>query len=168
VFISRWDVAVAGQVPEKLRGQLGIAIAKRTYAAANELLSSERWRRVYNFGARPQRLLFASTGNKDPKASELLYVQALAAPYTVNTMPEATLKALAAHGELSGLMAEDGGDSEAMLAEFGKAGIDIDALAARLQDEGAKSFVASWQDLMGVIASKSALLGKSNPLKAAG
>jgi transaldolase len=168
VFISRWDVAVADKVPEKLRGQLGIAIAMRTYKAASALLSSERWRRVYNFGARPQRLLLASTGNKDPKASELLYVQALAAPYTVNTMPEATLKALAAHGELAGLMPADGGDCEAVLAEFGKAGIDIDALAARLQDEGAKSFVASWNDLMGVIESKSASLGKSNPLKAAG
>ena len=168
MFISRWDVAVADKVPEKLRNQLGIAIAKRTYKAASALLSSERWRRVYNFGARPQRLLLASTGTKDPKASELLYVEALAAPYTVNTMPEATLKALAAHGNLTGLMPADGGDCEDVLAEFGKAGIDIDALAARLQDEGAKSFVASWNDLMAVIASKSAALGKSNPLKAAG
>jgi transaldolase len=168
VFISRWDVAVADKVPEKLRNQLGIAIAKRTYKAASALLSSERWRRAYNFGARPQRLLLASTGTKDPKASELLYVQALAAPYTVNTMPEATLKALAAHGDLTGLMPADGGDCETVLAELGKAGIDVDALAARLQDEGAKSFVASWNDLMAVIASKSAALGKSNPLKAAG
>jgi transaldolase len=168
LFISRWDVAVAGKVPEKLRDQLGIAIAKRTYAAASSLLSSERWRRVYNFGARPQRPLWASTGNKDPKASEILYIQALAAPYTVNTMPEATLKALATRSELAELMPADGGDCETVLAEFGKAGIDIDALAARLQDEGAKSFVASWNDLMAVIASKSASLGKSNPLKAAG
>jgi transaldolase len=168
VFISRWDVAVADKVPDKLRNQLGIAIARRTYKAASALLSSERWRRAYNFGARPQRLLLASTGTKDPKASELLYVQALAAPYTVNTMPEATLKALAAHGELTGLMPADGGACEAVLAELGKAGIDIDALAARLQVEGAKSFVASWNDLMAVIASKSASLGKSNPLKAAG
>jgi transaldolase len=168
VFISRWDVAVADKVPEKLRNQLGIAIAKRTYKAASSLLSSERWRRAYNFGARPQRLLLASTGNKDPKAADLLYVQALAAPYTVNTMPEATLKALAAHSNLTKLMPQDGGDCEAVLAEFGKAGIDVDALAARLQDEGAKSFVSSWNDLMAVIASKSAALGKSNPLKAAG
>jgi transaldolase len=151
-----------------MRNQLGIAIAKRTYKAASALLSSDRWRRAYNFGARPQRLLLASTGTKDPKASPLLYIQALAAPYTVNTMPQATLKALAAHGELTGLMPADGGDCEAVLAEFGKAGIDIDALAARLQDEGAKSFVASWNELIGVIASKSASLGKSNPLKAAG
>jgi transaldolase len=167
LFVSRWDVAVADKVPEKLRNQLGIAITKRTYAAANALLSSERWRRVYNFGARPQRPLWASTGTKDPKAPALLYVQALASPYTVNTMPEATLKALAGHSELSGLMPQDGGDCEEVLAEFGKAGIDIDALAARLQDEGAKSFVASWNDLMGVIASKSAALGKGSPLRAA-
>jgi len=168
VFISRWDVAVSGKVPENLRNQLGIAIAKRTYKAASELLSSERWRRVYNFGARPQRLLLASTGTKDPKASEILYVQALAAPYTVNTMPENTLKALAAHSAWSGLMAQDGGDCEAVLAEFGKAGVDIDALAARLLDEGAKSFVASWNELMGVIASKSAAIGKSAPVKVGG
>lgn len=168
LFVSRWDVAVADKVPEKLRNQLGIAITKRTYAAANALLSSERWRRVYNFGARPQRPLWASTGTKDPKAPALLYVQALASPYTVNTMPEATLKALAGHSELSGLMPQDGGDCEEVLAEFGKAGIDIDALAARLQDEGAKSFVASWNDLLGVIASKSAAIGKGSPLKAAG
>ena len=120
VFISRWDVAVTGKVPEKLRNRLGIAIAQRTYAAASALLSSERWRRVYNFGARPQRLLLASTGTKDPAASPILYVQALAAPYTVNTMPEGTLKALAAHGELSGLMPQDGGDCEAVLARIRK------------------------------------------------
>jgi len=167
VFISRWDVAVANKVPDKLRNQLGIAIAKRTYAAASALLSSERWRRVYNFGASPQRLLLASTGNKDPKAPELLYVQALAAPFTVNTMPEGTLKALAADSGSIGLMPTDGGDCEAVLAELGKAGIDIDALAARLQDEGAKSFVASWNDLMSVIETKSALLAAGNPLRAA-
>jgi transaldolase len=168
LFISRWDVAVADKVPEKLRNQLGIAIARRTYKAAISLLGSERWRRVYNFGARAQRPLWASTGTKDPKAPVLLYIQALASPWTVNTMPEATLKALSAHEELAGLMPEDGGDCEAVLGEFGNAGIDIDALAARLQDEGAKSFVASWNELMGVIASKSASLDKGNPLKAAG
>ena len=167
VFISRWDVAVANKVPDQLRNQLGIAIARRTYAAASALLSSERWRRVYNFGARPQRLLLASTGNKDPKAPELLYVQALAAPFTVNTMPEGTLKALAANSGSIGLMPPDGGNCEAVLAELGKSGIDIDALAARLQDEGAKSFVASWNELMSVIESKSALLAASNPLRAA-
>src|SRR5580692_6107714 len=139
VFISRWDVAVADKIPEKLRNRLGIAIAKRTYAAASALLSSERWRRAYNFGARPQRLLMASTGTKDPKASPLLYIEALAAPYTVNTMPEGSLKALASHRELTEVMPQDGGDCEEVLAEFGKGGIDIEALAARLQDEGAKS-----------------------------
>jgi transaldolase len=168
LFVSRWDVAVADKVPEKLRNKLGIAITQRTYKAALAMLGSERWRRVYNFGARAQRPLWASTGTKDPKAPPLLYVEALASPYTVNTMPEATLKALAAHSELSELMPVDGGDCEEVLAEFGKAGIDIDALAARLQDEGAKSFVASWNDLMAVIASKSAAIGKSSPLKAAG
>ncbi len=159
VFISRWDVAVTDKVPEKLRNRLGIAIGQRTYAAASKLLSSERWRRAYNFGARPQRLLLASTGTKDPTASPLLYVEALAAPCTVNTMPEATLKALAAHSVWNATMPMDGGDCEAVLAEFGKAGIDIDALAARLQSDGAKSFVASWNELLEVIASKSAALG---------
>jgi transaldolase len=168
LFVSRWDVAVADKVPEKLRNRLGIAITQRTYAATNKLLGSERWRRVYNFGARAQRPLWASTGTKDPKASPLLYIQGLASPFAVNTMPEATLKALAAGSELKGLMPMDGGDCEEVLAEFTEAGIDIDALAARLQDEGAKSFVASWHDLMSVIESKSAALGKSSPVKVAG
>ena len=167
LFVSRWDVAVADKIPEKLRGKLGIAITQRTYKAAFAMLSSERWRRVYNFGARAQRPLWASTGTKDPKASPLLYIEALASPYTVNTMPEATLKALATDGKSSKLMPVDGGDCEEVLAEFGKAGIDIDALAARLQDEGAKSFVASWNNLMSVIDTKSASVGKANPLKAA-
>ena len=168
VFISRWDVSVANKIPDRLRGQLGIAIAKRTYKAASSLLSSQRWRRVYNFGARPQRLLWASTGNKDPKASEILYVKALAAPLTVNTMPEGTLHALAAHTELRELLPADGGDCEQVLAEFAEEGIDVYALAAQLQDEGAKSFVNSWDDLMAVITSKCAALGKAPPLKAAG
>ena len=168
LFVSRWDVAVADKVPEKLRGKLGIAITMRAYKAAIALFSSERWRRVYNFGARAQRPLWASTGTKDPKMPPLLYVEALASPYTVNTMPEATLKALATHSELSGLMPPDGGDCEEVLAEFGKAGIDIDALAARLQEEGAKSFVASWHDLLSVIESKSASIAKGTPVKAGG
>ena len=124
--------------------------------------SSPRWQRVYNAGARPQRLLWASTGTKDPKASDILYVKALAAPFTVNTMPEGTLKALADHGELGALLPADGGDCEAVLAQFAKAGIDVDALAAQLQDEGAKSFVKSWNELMAVIASKSAALAKAS------
>ena len=167
VFISRWDVAVAGKVPEKLRDQLGIAIAERTYKAASALISSARWQRVYNLGGRPQRLLWASTGTKDPKASDVLYVKALAAPFTVNTMPEATLKALATHTELGNLLPVDGGNCEEVLAEFGKAGIDVDALAEQLQTEGAESFVKSWKDLMAVISSKSASLDKSGTLKAA-
>jgi len=158
LFISRWDAAVAGKVPEALQNRLGIAIAKRTYKAARTLLSSPRWQRVYNAGARPQRPLWASTGTKDPAASDVLYVKALAAPFTVNTMPEATLKALADHGEVGALLPADGGDCEEVLAQFGKAGVDVDALAARLQDEGAKSFVKSWNELMAVIASKGAAL----------
>src|ERR1700687_2102256 len=162
VFISRWDAAVQGKVPESLSNQLGIAIAKRTYKAYRELLDSPRWQRVFNAGARPQRLLWASTGTKDPKASDVLYVKALAAPFTVNTMPEATLKALADHGQLGDILPADGGDCEDVLARFVKAGVDVDALAAQLQDEGAKSFVKSWNDLMGVIASKSADLAKAS------
>ena len=166
LFVSRWDVAVAGSVPENLRDQLGIAIAERTYKAASALLSSPRWQRVYNLGGRPQRLLWASTGTKDPKASDILYVKALAAPFTVNTVPEATLKALATHTELGELLPVDGGNCEEVLAQFGKAGIDVDALAARLQTEGADIFVKSWNDLIAVIASKSASLNKSGTLKA--
>jgi len=158
VFISRWDAAVESKVPDKLRNQLGIAIAKRTYKAARTLLGSPRWERVYNLGARPQRLLWASTGTKDPKASDILYIRSLAAPFTVNTMPEGTLKALAAHTELGELLPADGGNGEEVLAQFARAGIDVDALAAQLQDEGARSFVKSWNELLAVISSKSALL----------
>ena len=161
VFISRWDVAVAGKLPDGLRDQLGIAIAKRTYKAYRDLICSPRWQRIYNSGARAQRLLWASTGTKDPKASDVLYVKALAAPFTVNTMPEGTLKALADHGDISEIMSADGGDCEAILGQFAKAGIDVDALAKQLQEEGAKSFVNSWNELMGVIASKSATLKKA-------
>ena len=155
VFISRWDGAVAGKVPEELRNKLGIAIAERTYKAAQELMNSPRWLRILNAGARSQRLLWASTGTKDPQASDVLYIKALAAPFTVNTMPEGTLKAIASHTEIDGIMAADGGDCEEVLGQFAKAGIDIDALAAQLQDDGAKSFVKSWNDLMAVITQKS-------------
>ncbi|HYL85479.1 MAG TPA: transaldolase [Candidatus Angelobacter sp.] len=158
VFISRWDVAVMGKTPDALRDKLGIAIAQRTYKAYREFLDSPRWQRALNFGARPQRLLWASTGTKDPKASDVLYMKSLAAPFTVNTTPDATLKALADHGELGAPLAPDGGDCEAVLAQFAKAGIDVDALAAQLQDEGAKSFVNSWNELMAVIDSKSAAI----------
>ena len=160
VFVSRWDAAVAGKVPAALNNRLGIAVAKRTYKAYRDLLGSPRWERIYNAGARPQRLLWASTGTKDPKASDVLYIKALAAPFTVNTMPEGTLKALADHGDLSEIMSADGGDCEAVLDQFAAAGIDVNDLAVKLQDDGAKSFVNSWNDLMGVIASKSAKLAE--------
>jgi len=158
VFISRWDGAVAAKVPEPLRNQLGIAIGKRIYKAYRDLLASARWQRALNFGARPQRLLWASTGTKDPKASDVLYIEALASPFTVNTMPEGTLKAFGDHGAVGPLMPPDGGDCEQVLAKFAAAGIDVDALAAQLQVDGAKSFVKSWEELMAVIASKSAAL----------
>ena len=161
VFISRWDAAVTAQASEALRNQLGIAIAKRTYKAYRELLASPRWQRAFNAGARAQRLLWASTGTKDPQASDILYIKALASPFTVNTMPEGTLKAFSDHGELGPAVPVDGGDCEAVLAGFAKAGIDVDALATQLQEEGAKSFVKSWDDLMQVIASKSAALQTS-------
>jgi transaldolase len=162
VFISRWDAAVKARVPEALRNQLGIAIAKRTYRAYRTLLGAPRWQRVFNDGARPQRLLWASTGTKDPSASDTLYIKALAAPFTVNTMPEGTLNALAEHGSLGEMLPADGGDCEEVLARFASAGIDVGALASQLQDEGAKSFVNSWRELMDVIAAKSAHLAKAS------
>jgi transaldolase len=154
-------VAVAETAPDALRGQLGIAVAKRTYKAYRELLGSPRWMRAYNSGARPQRLLWASTGTKDPKASDILYIKSLAAPFSVNTMPDETLKAFADHGEFGAMLPADGGDCEDVLARFEEAGIGVDALAVTLQDEGAKSFVKSWNDLMGVIASKCGVLEKA-------
>jgi transaldolase len=161
VFISRWDVAVLDKVPDTLKNRLGIAIAQKTYKAYQELIASLRWQRAYNAGARPQRLLWASTGTKDPKASDVLYITSLAAPFTVNTMPEATLQAFGDHGDVGAGLPVDGGDCEATFAQFVKAGIDIDALAAQLQDEGAKSFAKSWNELMSVIACKSAALAKA-------
>jgi transaldolase len=161
VFVSRWDVAVVGKVPEALENRLGIAISGRIYKAYLDLLSSPRSQRVYNAGARPQRLLWASTGTKDPKAPDTLYVNALAAPFTVNTMPEATLKALADHGKIGPVMAADGGNCEKVLERFAQAGVNVDDLAGRLQDEGAKSFVKSWNELMAVIGTKSAALKRS-------
>jgi transaldolase len=158
LFVSRWDRAVVDRVPQELRNRLGIAIAARTYAAHNELLQSNRWRGLEAAGARKQRMLWASTGTKDPKAQAGLYVEALAAPDTIDTMPEKTLLAFAAGGTIKEVMAKDGGDAEAVLARFGDAGIDVDALAARLQVEGAESFVKSWSELMKRIAEKSAAL----------
>jgi transaldolase len=167
IFVSRWDVAVMNKVPDELRDRLGIAVAKRTFKAYRDLLGSARWQRIYNEGGRPQRLLWASTGTKDPKASDILYVKALAAPFTVNTMPEATLKALAGHADVGAPLPPDGGDCEAIFEKFAKAGVDINALAIQLQEEGASSFVQSWNDLMAVIAAKSAALKKPT-LKAGG
>jgi transaldolase len=161
VFISRWDTAVADKVPAPMQEKLGIAIAKRTYKAYCELISSPRWRRAYNSGARPQRLLLASTGTKNPKASDVLYIEALAAPLTVNTMPEATLKAFADHGKVGAPMAADGGDCEQVIAQFTAAKIDVAALTQKLQDDGAAAFVKSWNGLLAVIQSKSADLAKA-------
>jgi transaldolase len=158
VFIRHWDDSVKDKVPDALHNQLGIAIAKRTYKACREFLSSPRWQRAYNAGARPQRLLWARTETKDPKISDVLYVKALAAPLTVSTMSEGTLKLFASHDDLGALMPTDGGDCEAVLSSFVQAGIDIDALAGQLQDEGGASFVKSWIELMMAIASKSATL----------
>ena len=164
VFISRWDNAVMGKVPEALNDRLGIAIAKRTYKACRQLLSSPRWQRVSNAGARPQRLLWASTGTKT-QGVRRLYIMALAAPFTVNTMPEGTLKAFAEHGEIGPMLPADGGDCEEVLAQFSKAGVNIDALATQLQDEGVKSFAKSWNELMAVIASKCAALENQKPTR---
>jgi transaldolase len=161
IFVSRWDVAVADEAPADLTNQLGIAIARRAYTSYHELLGSARWRRVYNEGARAQRLLWASTGTKDPEASDTLYIEALAAPFTINTMPEGTLKAFADHGRVDAPMPPNGGDCEQVLAAFTAAGVDLDALASRLQDEGAKSFVKSWQELLAGIEAKSSALAAS-------
>ena len=162
LFVSRWDVAVAAKVPAAMQNRLGIAVGKQTFKAYRSFLASERWQRAMNFGARPQRLLFASTGTKDPKASDIHYIKALVAPFTVNTMPEKTLEAFGDHGEMSGVLTADGGDAESVLAQFTKAGVDIQALAARLQDEGAKAFVKSWDELMAVIETKSDALKKAS------
>jgi transaldolase len=156
VFISRWDTAVAGKVAPALDNQLGLAIARRIYKAYLELLASPRWRRAFNEGAGMQRLLWASTGTKDPKASDILYIKGLASSFTVNTVPEATLNAFADHGEIGLPIPDDGGNCETVLAEISENGIDLGALAEQLQDEGARAFVKSWDDLMNVIATKKA------------
>jgi len=159
LFLSRWDVAVSEKAPPELRDRLGIAVGQHAYQAYRELLESDRWQRLANAGARPQRLLFASTGTKDPRASDVLYVRGLAAPNTINTMPEKTLLAFADHGQVDGAIPREGGDAEQVLAAFTRAGFDLDQLAARLQKEGAESFVASWRDLMGSVESKGKRLG---------
>ena len=160
VFISRWDVAVANKVPEHLRGQLGIAVAGKVYRSYQALLRSPRWQRAYNFGAHAQRLLWASTGTKDPGLPDTYYVRALTAPLTVSTMPEATLIAFGDHGEVDRAMSPDQPDVEDVLRRFSEAGIDIDALGLKLQNDGAKSFVKSWIELMDVISAKGAELAR--------
>jgi transaldolase len=154
IFMSRWDVAVVDEVPGELKNRLGIAIGGRAYRAYRELLDSDRWMRLANQGARAQRLLWASTGTKDPDAPDTLYIEAFASPFTVNTMPDKTLEAFADHGELGDLMDPSGGNSEQVLKEFEGAGIDLAALAARLQKEGKESFNKSWEELLKTISSK--------------
>lgn len=161
VFISRWDKAVLDTVPAALRDRLGIAVAKRAYAAYRTLLNSDRWQRLANAGARPQRLLWASTGTKDPAASDVLYVTALAAPHTIATIPEATLRAFAEHGQLGACLPADGGDADAVLGEFAKAGVDAGALAETLQREGAAAFVRSWNDLLTRLTEKSRTMART-------
>jgi transaldolase len=159
LFLSRWDVAVAEKVPAELRDRLGIAIGEQAYQAYRDLLASERFQRLANAGARPQRLLFASTGTKDPRVSDVLYVRALAAPHTIDTMPEKTLLAFADHGQVGAVVPRDGGDTEQVLAAFNRAGVDLGQLAAQLQEEGAKAFVASWKDLASAIEDKAKRIG---------
>jgi transaldolase len=158
LFVSRWDKAVADKVPAELRNRLGIAMAARAYKAHCDLLKTERWRGLAAAGARKQRMLWASTGTKDPNASPTLYVEALAAPETIDTMPEKTLLAFAKSGQLHGALAVDGADAERVIANFAAAGVDADALAKKLQLEGAESFVKSWKELMQSIRDKSAAL----------
>jgi len=161
VFISRWDKAIIGKVPDKLKNRLGIAIAKRTYKAYRDLLQSARWQKLAKAGALPQRLLWGSTGTKDPNAPDVMYIEALAAPDTINTIPENTLLAFADHGQVKGVMPPDGGDAEQVLAEFARAGVDAAALAEELQREGAEAFDKSWNDLMDCLRSKSNQLSKA-------
>ena len=154
VFISRWDAATTGELPADLSGRLGVAIAKRTYKAYRELLASERWQRLAAVGGNPQRLLWASTGTKDPSLPDTYYIHALASAQTINTMPEQTLLAFGGHGSVEDLLPADGGDAEDVLSRIGAAGVDVDALAAKLQAEGADAFVKSWDDLLACIGSK--------------
>jgi transaldolase len=161
IFISRWDVAIKDKVPEALRNRLGIAIAQRAYKAYRETLASERWQKLARAGAQRQTLLWASTGTKDPNASDTLYIEALAAPETINTMPESTLLAFANHGEVGAMMPPDGGDAEQTLAEFARAGVDVDALALKLQQDGAAAFVKSWNDLLSQLSAKAEALNQA-------
>jgi transaldolase len=161
IFVSRWDVAVKDRAPQPLRNRLGIAISMRCFRAYRELVASARWQKLAAAGARAQRLLWASTGTKDPAAPDTLYLEALAAPDTINTVPDKTLLAFAEHGKVQNTMPADGGDAETVLAEFAKAGIDVDALAGELQHQGTDAFSKSWSELLDVIAAKSAVLAKA-------
>ena len=161
LFVSRLDVAVKDKVPAELRNRLGIAVARRTYKAYRDLLASPRWKKLASAGAMPQRVLWASTGTKDPSASDVLYVEALAAPDTIDTLPEKTLHAFADHGKVAGVMPVDGGDAEAEIAAFTKAGIDVDAVSSQLQREGGDAFAKSWNDLLERIAAKGEVLKKA-------
>ncbi len=161
LFVSRWDAAVADRVPDELRNRLGIAVAKQAYRAYRELLVSARWARLANEGARAQRLLWASTSVKDPRARDVLYVEALAAPFTVNTMPDQTLEAFADHGTVAEFLPADGGDADQVIAAFAQAGIDTAALAAELQRQGAEAFAASWQDLLARIGARREQLART-------
>ena len=167
VFVSRWDAAVASTIPKALKNRLGIAVAQQIYEAARGLLGSARWHRTYNFGARPQRVLWASTGAKDPTALKNMYVDPLAAPFTVNTMPEDTLNALAQFTELGESVLTVSEECEESLAKFVDAGIGLDELAAKLQNDGTSNFVDSWNELMGVLEFKAAMLTKDRTLRAA-
>jgi transaldolase len=158
VFVSRWDGAVVGKTPDEFHNRLGIAMAERTYKAYRDLLNSDRWMRLANCGAHPQRLLWASTGTKDPQVSDYLYVKALASPNTVNTMPEATLLKFGEHGELGRILSSGGGESDEVTYTLERQGIDMDVLAAQLQKEGAESFVKSWEEMMDVVAKKAQAL----------
>ncbi|MEP7313796.1 MAG: transaldolase [Pseudomonadota bacterium] len=158
IFVSRWDVAIEERVPAHLRNRLGIAIARRTYKAYRELLASARWKGLAKAGARTQRLLWASTGTKDPAAPDTLYVEALAAPDTINTLPEKTLRAFADHGAIKNVLPTDGGDAEEMLRAFEHEGVDLASLAADLQRQGTESFAKSWKNLLDCLAEKSSAL----------
>jgi transaldolase len=162
VFVSRWDGAVQTKVPDSLRNRLGIVVARQTHGTYRRFIASARCLRAYNAGARPQRLLWASTGTKDPNASDTLYIESLAAPFTVNTMPEPTLKAFADHGNVSGELLAIESDSKGAFEEFARVGIDIDALAAQLQVDGAEAFAKSWDELLDVIDSKSLAVAEVN------
>lgn len=158
VFVSRWDSAVAGKTPEEFRNRLGIAMAERTYKMYRDMLNSDRWMRLSNHGAHPQRLLWASTGTKDPNASDYLYIKALAAPNTINTIPEETLLKFGEHGELGRILSSGGGESDEAVYKMARLGTDMEALAAKLQTEAAESFVKSWEEMMSVVAQKAQAL----------